>query len=184
MADVTENQGGGNKRSLHKSQPRKQVRVDLTPMVDLAFLLISFFMLSTVMGKPRAMELNQPKSGEPIDVADCQVLNILIDKNDKVYSYDGLNVQDMQCTSFNGNDGIRQVILSKARNIKAECGNYTSGKPREIICLIKLLPGASYKSMVDILDEMDITSTKTYTLQDPLDEEIRQVGEKQLLAEN
>ena len=166
MADVTENQGGGNKRSLHKCQPRKQVRVDLTPMVDLAFLLISFFMLSTVMGKPRAMELNQPKSGEPMDVADCQVLNILIDKNDKVYSYDGLNVQDMQRTSFNGNDGIRQVILSKARNIKAECGNYTSGKPREIICLIKLLPGASYKSMVDILDEMNICNIGRYAVVD------------------
>lgn len=183
MAEITENQSGGHKRSLHNKGQHKQVRVDLTPMVDLAFLLIAFFMLSTVIDKPRAMQLTQPRDGQ-FEVADCQVLNILIDSSNKVYSYEGLNVQDMQHTSFNGNDGIRQIILNKARKVQGECPKYYSGKPKDIICVIKLLPGASYKSMVDILDEMDITSTKTYALQDPFDIEIEQLGTMQLLADN
>lgn len=184
MAEVTENQGGGHKRSLHNRQPHRQVRVDLTPMVDLAFLLISFFMLTTAMAKPRAMQLMQPKEGETMDVADCQVLNILIDSNAAIYSYEGLNIQDMQRTSFNGNEGIRQIILNKARTVKAECGNYKNGKPREIICLIKLLPDAKYQSMVDILDEMNITSTTAYAMQDPLADELKQVEQNKLLADN
>ena len=184
MADVTENQAGAHKRSLHNRQPRRQVRVDLTPMVDLAFLLISFFMLTTAMGKPRAMQLLQPDGKDKTEIADCQVLNILIDSNAAIYSYEGLNVQDMHRTSFNGNDGIRQIILSKVRTVKAECGSYKSGKPREMICLIKLLPNAKYQSMVDIMDEMSITSTTAYAMQDPLEDEVKQVEQKQLLADN
>ena len=183
MAEITNNESG-HKRSLHNRRLNRQVRVDLTPMVDLAFLLITFFMLTTVMNEPKAMWLNQPIGEDQAGVSDCQVLNILIDSGGRVITYEGLEIKDMQFTSFDGSNGIRQVILGKARQVKTECGNYKSGKPREIICLIKLLPGAKYKSMVDVLDEMEITSTKTYAMQEPLTEEIAEAGKQMnLLAD-
>lgn len=186
MAEVTNNEGSHNKRSLHnKRRLTRNVRVDLTPMVDLAFLLITFFMLTTVMNEPKSMLLNQPADpNPPANVRDCQVLSILIDSNATIYTYEGLNVEQMQLTSFNVSDGIRQVILEKAKRVKAECGLY-EGKPRQIICLIKLLPGAKYQSMVNVLDEMEITDTQTYAIQDPLAEEMKEVvKQEKLLADN
>lgn len=187
MAEVTNNESSRHNRSLHKGRLNRNVRVDLTPMVDLAFLLITFFMLTTVMNEPKSMLLNQPASpNPPTNVSECQVLTILIDSTAGIYTYEGLEVKQMQSTSFNVKDGIRQVIMDKAKRVRTTCGAYDkSGKPREIICLIKLLPGAKYQSMVNVLDEMQITGTQTYAIQEPLAEETEQVAiQEKLLADN
>ncbi|HLP20588.1 MAG TPA: biopolymer transporter ExbD [Chitinophagales bacterium] len=162
-------------------------RVDLTPMVDLAFLLISFFMLTTTLNKPKAMELNMPKKTnieeEKQDVGECQVMNVLLDTLDQVWYYDGLKVAGLQKTTFAGDGGIRKEILRKLKAVPTECppgkkwvdanknkvkdeGEVVMG-PRDAIVLIKMLKGARYKNMVDILDEMDITGCKVYAIQDP-----------------
>ncbi|HRN93884.1 MAG: biopolymer transporter ExbD [Chitinophagales bacterium] len=152
-------------------------RVDLTPMVDLAFLLITFFMLTTTLNKPQAMELNMPKKveqpEEQTDVADCQVMNILLDTLDQVWYYEGLSVAGLQKTTFAGDGGIRKEILKKQKELvkSGTCvypaGNKRAGQPRDFIVLIKMLKGARYDNMVNILDEMDITGTKIYAIQAP-----------------
>ena len=174
MADIdTSGGGGGGKHGGGPRSKKMSTRVDLTPMVDLAFLLISFFMLTTTMNKPKAMELNMPKKveddKEKMDVADCQVLHVLLDTLDQVWYYEGLQVAGLQKTTFAGDGGIRKVIMKKLKAVPnpANCPPMRSGKPREAIVLIKLLEGARYKNMVDILDEMDITGCKTYAIQDP-----------------
>lgn len=179
MADIQET-GSGYGRSLKKKpQVKKQsVRVDMTPMVDLGFLLITFFMLTMVLSEHKSMNYAKPAVGEPIDVSDCQVLNLLIDSNERVFAYNGLNTEAITVSSFNGSNSVRHLVMNAARKVKTECGNYKSGKPREIICLIKLLPGTKYKSMVDVLDEMIITETSTYAIQDPLPEELKAIEEQ------
>lgn len=172
MADIDTGGGGGGGK--HDGGPRSKkmsTRVDLTPMVDLAFLLISFFMLTTTLNKPKAMQLNMPKKVEnpddEQDVGECQVLHVLLDTLDQVWYYEGLQVAGLQKTSFAGDGGIRKVILKKLKRVPNECGLTKKGNKREAIVLIKMLKGARYKNMVDILDEMDITDTKIYAIQDP-----------------
>jgi hypothetical protein len=177
MAEIDTGGGGGGGK--HEGGPRSKkmsTRVDLTPMVDLAFLLISFFMLTTTLNKPKAMELNMPKKPTTVeekqDVSECQVMHILLDTLDQVWYYEGLQVAGLKKTTFAGEDGIRKAILKKHTAVKnpdpqkGGCGKTKKGTQRETIVLIKMLSGARYKNMVDILDEMDITETKIYAIQD------------------
>ncbi len=195
MAQMEAPAGGGKHKGGVRSK-KMSTRVDLTPMVDLAFLLISFFMLTTTLNKPKAMELNMPKKtnieDEKQDVGECQVMNILLDTLDQVWYYEGLKVAGLQKTTFSGDAGIRKEILRKMKIVPNECppgkkwndankngtkdeGEVTMG-PRDAIILIKMLKGARYKNMVDILDEMDITDCKIYAIQDPDPIEIEAVG--------
>lgn len=181
MADIDTSQGGGGGK--HSGGPRSKkmsTRVDLTPMVDLAFLLISFFMLTTTLNKPKAMELNMPKKVEDPnleqDVGECQVLHVLLDTLDQVWYYEGLQVAGLQKTTFAGDGGIRKVIMKKLKSVPNECPLTKKGNKRDAIVLIKMLKGARYKNMVDILDEMDITDCKIYAIQDPDPIEIEAVA--------
>lgn len=195
MAQMETGGGGGGKHKGGVRSKKMSTRVDLTPMVDLAFLLISFFMLTTTLNKPKAMELNMPKKSEieedKQDVGECQVLNVLLDTLDQVWYYEGLKVAGLQKTTFAGDGGIRKQILRKLKIVpngsasegieacppgkkwidsngdKVKQPEEISMGPRDAIVLIKMLKGARYKNMVDILDEMDITSCKVYAIQDP-----------------
>lgn len=186
MAEIDTSGGGGHGHGKGKIRAKKlSTRVDLTPMVDLAFLLITFFMLTTTLNKPSAMELNMPKKEEDPkvkqpEVRECQVLNVLLDTLDQVWYYEGLTVADVQKTTFAGDAGIRKQILRSKKRIEKECGKDNTGKDRPMICLIKLLPGARYKNMVDILDEMDINQVPVYAIQDyaPIEKEAVDNGGK------
>lgn len=173
MADIqTPEKGSHGKHGKSKVRSKKMsTRVDFTPMVDLAFLLISFFMLTTTLAKPQAMELNMPKKTETEeereDVKEGWVLNVILDENDKIWYYDGLVVYDMKTTDYSV-EGIRKVVYDKQQEVEK---NYESRE--KMICIIKMTKNANYKNMVDILDEMEITDTKRYAIQDisPLEEE-------------
>src|SRR5580698_5889206 len=91
MADIDTSGGGGHGK--HKGGVRSKkmsTRVDLTPMVDLAFLLITFFMLTTSLNKPKAMDLNMPKKldEKKQDVKESQVLNVLLAGGDTIWYYE------------------------------------------------------------------------------------------------
>ena len=163
MAEIDTSGGGGKHKGGVRSK-KLSTRVDLTPMVDLAFLLITFFMLTTTLSKPHAMQLNMPKKvdkKDEIEIGECQVLNILIDTLDHVWYYEGLQVADAK------DGGIRKVVLDMIKKVPNTCPLNSKGAKREAIVLIKMLKGARYENMVDILNEMDITGCKTYAIQEP-----------------
>ncbi len=174
MADIqTPEKGSHSKHGKGKVRSKKMsTRVDFTPMVDLAFLLISFFMLTTTLNKPVAMELNMPKKDENVktDVKESMVLNLILDENDQIWYYDGRVVYDMQKTNFSP-EGIREVIYKKQKQVGKDFGD-----PEKTIVIIKLTDKANYKNMVDILDEMDITSTKIYAIQDVAELELEAIA--------
>ena len=188
MADITDSSSGRKRSVSSKPRSKKLVpKVDMTPMVDLGFLLISFFMLTIVMADDREILLVQPqKDVKPAEVDRCQVLSILIDSTDKVYTYEGDDMKTFKESSFNPTNGIRQAIMAKARRVKNECALTSKGEKRQLVCLIKPLPGAHYQKLISVLDEMDITKTNVYAIQDPLPEEIAEVSvkQKEFLAEN
>ncbi len=167
MADLDTSQGGGHgKKGGGKRSKKLSTRVDLTPMVDLAFLLISFFMLTTSLSKPVAMDLAMPKKDKETkqDVKESKVLNIICDKDDKIWYYEGLKVAGLKTTDYSSG-GLRQIILNKHKKVTSIHGLDPKGDV-ETIVLVKLTDDANYKNMVDVLDEIDITKTKIYAIQD------------------
>lgn len=168
MADMNTS-GSGRHESKLKAK-KLSTRVDFTPMVDLAFLLISFFMLTTTLNDPVAMQLAMPKpiedeqkdKGE--DVKESQVLTIILDKDDVVWYYEGIpeaiTPESLKKTHL-GPSGLRQVIIDKQNRVEARFGDR-----EKTICLIKMTTDALYNDMVGALDEMDITETKIFAIQD------------------
>ena len=158
------------------------LRVDLTPMVDLAFLLITFFMLTTTLLEQRAMKLDTPAPGPPAPVSECQVLNLLTDSLGQVYCWEGLDCHTVDRIGLKGDHSLGDRIRAKKKYLRSNC-LYASGKSKDMICLIKLLPGSKYEHMVQILDEVATDSVPVYTIQNYSDDEVKAVQtEQQKLA--
>ena len=141
--------------------------IDMTPMVDLGFLLITFFMLATTFSKPKTMEIMKPAKNtetDPPKVNVKRVLSILLGENDKVYFYqapEGVGAELKVDSADFGAAGIRSSIRQRQKDVEA-----TFGSKDTLVVLIKGMPKAKYKNMVDILDEMRITGVKSYALID------------------
>jgi len=170
MAELNTGDGGGKKGKVRskKSNPG----VDLTAMVDLAFLLITFFMLTTTLAKPQSMPLampdkdkDQPENVTPID--ESLLLTVLIGKDNKIMWYRGkfeTPVETPTEAAF-GKDGIRKDLLKQIAIGKALATR--DGKPDQgLIVNIKASDKASYKNLVDMLDEMAITHPQLYAIGD------------------
>ena len=152
MAEV--NSGEGGKKGGKKRGKKVSTKIDMTPMVDLAFLLITFFMLTTTFSKPQTMEVNMPdktENNEQQPLKESKALTIILGEGDKVYYFTGLTNPKVEVTDYSA-QGIRQVLLNKNKQIK------------DMVVLIKPMDASRYKNMVDILDEMHITNTKRYAI--------------------
>jgi biopolymer transport protein ExbD len=144
--------------------------VDMTPMVDLGFLLITFFMLATTFSKPKTMEIIKPAKNDNEDKAPplkkSRSLSILLGERDKVYFYvasdEDLAKGNLKVDSADfSNKGVRGSIKNRQDEVALQYGSKDT-----LIVLIKAMPKAKYKNMVDILDEMRITGVKAYALVD------------------
>ena len=150
--------GGGHKKGPGVKKGKKMsTRVDLTPMVDLGFLLITFFIFTTTMSQPTAMKLFLPKDvdkpEEQNKVKLSAVLTIMLGKNDQVYYYEGDDPTKLQSSNFKA---IRDVILDKKRRTD----------PKDFVVVLKPTADATYKNTVNILDEMTIDEIKRFALVD------------------
>lgn len=194
--------GGGD--SGHKKGPgvkkakKLSTRVDMTPMVDLGFLLITFFIFTTTMSSPTTMDLNMPKDTEKEEeqnkAKESGALTILLGKNDQVYYYEGQlepDASNFKQTTFKG---IRDVIIDKKKRVMQagvsdpECEKKAKERierlklrnttPKEecldkdFVVIIKPDAEATYKNTVDILDEMTINDVKRFAMIKILDVEI------------
>jgi biopolymer transport protein ExbD len=125
MAEIIANEGGGKQKGKRRSK-RHSTHIDMTPMVDLACLLLTFFMLTTAFNKPKVMEIILPERSEDIkdapQVDDSKVLNIILVENDKILWYNGLadptkaSLPTLTQTDFS-DDGIRQILLRRNRDL-------------------------------------------------------------------
>jgi len=192
MAELNVQDKGGKKK---KGTKKMSTRVDLTPMVDLGFLLITFFMLTTSMIKPQTMEISMPSKdnvpeAEQTKIKASKAITILLGKDDIVYYYFGMKEEDgtdpqLIKTDFSPK-GIRDILLQRNAEIvnkiaelkkekidtKMQDTTYKR-KASEIralktspIVLIKATDDASYKNLVDILDEMQICNIGKYAIVD------------------
>ena len=127
MAEMDTSSGGGHKKGPGVKKSKKlSTRVDLTPMVDLGFLLITFFVFTTTMSQPTALQLNLPKDVEDKDrnqAAASGALTILLGKDNHVFYYEGqLSPDGSNWRSANfgtGKDNIREIIINKKKSVMA-----------------------------------------------------------------
>jgi biopolymer transport protein ExbD len=154
---------GGGDNGAHKKGPgvkkakKLSTRVDMTPMVDLGFLLITFFIFTTTVSQPSAMKLFLPKDTDKQEeqnkVKESGAFTILLGKDDQIYYYEGLDPTQLKATTFKG---IRDEIIRKKQ----------STNPEDLVMIIKPSEDATYKNTVDILDEMTINEIKRYAMVD------------------
>jgi len=146
--------------------------VDMTPMVDLGFLLITFFMLTTTFNKPQAMEVNMPdknkeeKKEDETKVKASNSLTLILVKDDKIVYYQGepkATGMEISETNYKGS-GLRSLLLTKKKEIEANKGR--------MFVLIKPIDKSKYINMVDVLDEMAICKIPTYAIVDVLPVEV------------
>lgn len=154
-----------------KKQKRQSTRVDMTPMVDLGFLLITFFIFTSTMSSPSTMDLFMPKDTDKKEeqnkAKESGALTVMIGKDNKVYYYEGKLAPDasnFKTSSFDPQNGIRKVIMNKKRSTPIE----------DLVIVIKPNEEATYKNTVDMLDEMTINEIKRFALVDisPVENEL------------
>lgn len=190
MSEVQTNDSGGEKGGKHKKVRAKKnsTHIDMTPMVDLAFLLLTFFMLTTTFGKPKTMEITmpvKPENEKPNEVNNA--LTVLLSGDNKVFWYFGELKPETQLTVSNfSSDGIRKVILDRnafaverIKQLRDEAvkSNVSDtalkrmvvdvkGDPKALMVLVKTDDKAKYKNVVDMLDELNICFVGKYALVD------------------
>ena len=192
MAEIQEN---GNKKGGKSKQKKMTVRVDFTPMVDMNMLLITFFMLCTSLSKPQTMEISMPSNDKSITeeqqskVKASQAITLLLGDADKLYYYEGepdyKDYTSLKETSYQA-DGLRAMLLKRNRtavnevnklkqqklelkisedDFRKQLSEIKSGKDTPTV-IIKATDAASYKNLIDALDEMQICSIGKYVIVD------------------
>ncbi len=173
MAEL-DTSGGGKKKGGKVRSKKQSTRVDLTAMVDLAFLLITFFMLTTTLAKPQAMDLAMPdkdeKNQQELTIADNRTMNILLGEGNRLEWYMGQASNPLAPPTVDGfgKNGIRKALIEKSKEVLGITGDPKKG----LIVLIKPSDKSNYKNLVDILDEMKISNIQTYAIVDIIPGEI------------
>ena len=177
-----------------KDDGKKNVRskkqnpaVDLTAMVDLAFLLITFFMLTTTLSKPQSMDLAMPDKEEvvddknpPAETPAWRTLTVVLGGGDKVAWYGGSldkpNAGEEPTITGYGKNGIRQVIFDRSKAVAKDPRKTKADE--SLVIIIKPSEQSNFKNFVDILDEMAITQEKRYAVVDITPEDIQMLTDK------
>lgn len=185
--------GGGD--SGHKKGPgvkkakKLSTRVDMTPMVDLGFLLITFFIFTATMSSPTTMDLNMPKESEKKEdetkIKQSGALTILLGKNNQIFYYEGELTQENASSVFKSTTfkGIRDEIIKKRQEViknyrpeprdeeikqkakdRGDKNWEKAALDRDFVVVIKPTAEATYKNAVDILDEMTINAVKRFAV--------------------
>jgi biopolymer transport protein ExbD len=172
--------------SLKKSKagvPRAKklsTKVDLTPMVDLGFLLITFFIVTTTWSQPGAMPLNMPSNGDSSNISKQVVLTLIAAANDKIFYYDG----ELDDASKKNNYGVINYSINGLGEIIREKQmlmdkSYKGGR-KEMMVLIKATPRASYQNVVNLLDEMAIDAVSRYSVIEITENEKKLLQQKRI----
>ncbi len=166
MAELNTDDGGGKKGSKKVRSKKQNSKVDLTAMVDLAFLLITFFMLTTTLSKPQSMNLGLPDKNDTTDtkqkVDENRTVTILMGENNNLKIFRGFLATPKFApkTVEYGKDGLRKILLEQKQAVL----EYTGTKDKGMIVIIKPSKKSNYRNLVDVLDEMAIVGVPTYAI--------------------
>jgi biopolymer transport protein ExbD len=154
MAEMDTSSGGGHKKGPGVKKGKKlSTRVDLTPMVDLGFLLVTFFVFTTTMQQSTAMKMNEPKDDNPEEqkkVKNSGAMTILLGRANQIYYYYGQLDPAKLSEQFKSSSfkDIRGLIVEKKKTTPLD----------DLMYIIKSDSSSTFKNAIDILDEMSISA--------------------------
>jgi biopolymer transport protein ExbD len=196
MAEIADD-GGGHKKGGKKRAKKQSTKIDMTPMVDLGFLLLTFFVLTSTFSKPKSMEISfpapPPPNEPPIEVKNG--LNIILTKDHKIFYYKGQfnavgNAQGKPATELTETtfspEGLHKIILemngyahdeiakleNKVKNKQIADSTFkrlamdAKGDKRSLTALIKTDDQATYKDVIDAVDELNVCMVGKYVIID------------------
>ena len=173
MAQI-ENPANERKGKSFSHNKKQLIRIDMTPMVDLGFLLITFFVFTTTISSPSVTDLYMPKQPpdekDPPKLINDLALTLLLDDNNKIYYYNGLfedavSTDQIFETDYSTYSGIGKIIRQKQKDIDAS-KKFVDGR-KGLMMLIKPTSKSVYKNVVDALDEAVINDVKKYAIIEP-----------------
>jgi biopolymer transport protein ExbD len=179
MAEINTPDAAGGRTGVRRSK-KLSTKVDLTPMVDLGFLLITFFIFTTTMSDPKVTKLIMPKdSKDSTSVGLSNALTIIPLAGNKVFYYHGeltsaLRSNAWGVTSFSEQNGIGKVVRSK----QAALDRIRPGSRKDLMLMIKPSPESNYENVVNALDEALINDVKRYAIVDITPEETNVITQK------
>lgn len=179
MAELTTKHTTLNK-SGKRNTKKLSTRVDLTPMVDLGFLLITFFVFTTAMAKPSGIKINLPKGDNPkMKTPESTVLTIIPIRGDSIFYYSGkleeaLHSGDYGISNFSFPNGIGSIIREKQQQLDL----HPKYSRDDLFLVIKPFETASYQNITDAIDEAIINGVKTHALVDITKEDIAALPKK------
>ena len=164
MAEIMASENRNKQRVGVVKSKKMSTRVDLTPMVDLGFLLITFFIFTTTMSEPTAMKLTIPDDkGDATPTKQGGALTLIPSGNNVVYYYEGtLNEGDLKHATFKE---LRDVIINKKQRTATD----------DLFVIIKPSRFSVYGDVINVLDEMTINDVKRYALVDMTEDEEKSI---------
>lgn len=164
MAEVQQHEP--RKKQGVRCSKKLSTKVDLTPMVDLGFLLITFFVFTTTISEPKVMKLTVPADSSDRSVTpSSKTISLLLAGSNKIFYYNGDSINSLHETNYSA-EGLRSVLLNKRTIIENKFGD-----AKEFVVLIKPTAEATYENIVDALDEMLINDVPRYVLMDATKDE-------------
>ena len=163
MAELDTSGGGKHKGGKKVRSKKASTRVDLTAMVDLAFLLITFFMLTTTLAKKKEMDLAMPDNSvktQQLPIAASRSMTILLGSHNRVEWYMGEAGKSAPTVTGFGKDQLRKDIIENQKKV----AETHTGKEQEMEVVIKPSDKSSYETLVSALDEMSITNVQIYAI--------------------
>lgn len=147
--DTAAPHGAQRKKGKKRRQPRRLgIRIDMTPMVDIAFLLLTFFMLTTTMSKPQTMEINLPPSKDvKVEIAESNLMTLRVKGDGSIY----------------WNMGIESPKKVEFNNLKALLKERVEQNPK-LTVLLKIHRDGKYKMLVDIIDEFNVSGISRFSI--------------------
>ena len=207
MSEIADD-GGGGKKGGKKRAKKQSTRIDMTPMVDLAFLLLTFFVLTATFSKPKSMELTFPAPPPP-DQKPVEIKNgitFLLTKDDRIFYYekefrakDDEKGPKTQLTELNfSKESLRKYLLEKNKDMQGQVKSLIEKHDKKLMAdttfkrlvrnskadkntptfLIKTDDKATYRNVIDLIDELNYNVVGKYVMVDILKSENDLVIEK------
>jgi len=149
----------GKHKKKRKTKRRLGIRIDMTPMVDVVLLLLTFFMLTTVFSRPQSMEINLPPSETKVEVAESNLLTLRLMEDGSLYW--NMGIERPQRIAFTE---LRKFLRDKNQE-----------NPK-LITLVKVDRKSRYATMVDVLDEINVADVKRFSLAPLLEQDRKEVA--------